>query len=340
MEREAEAICAQKSNWHTIKEDDASGPQPHRVMGELLLAAFKEALPSLHPSVPPIRFDAEACNVSGLLQTQQWRVKVVSIESMQHPAFGGDGAHRQWLLCEAPGSDCQLRPLPLPDLRKIASLFAVDYLLWNYNRFRFKNPAKAAKTHRPQRYTQNVFLQLGAVAHAAPGPALANGLALLDNEFASHLDDLASDKDLRGWLKLHNQVNHVCKAFPSYAAHASFSAYVWSSAGYTPTADAATGCPLEPALVADLHRHGSGRAFAASVLSATSTAGSACMQHLWNHTFSSKECPTLSSYLAARYDSLVVGLQAWGCPMPIVVRDAAGQYSPKPEQPGGKDKAD
>ena len=105
----------------------------------------------------------------------------------------------------------------------------------------------------------------------------------------------------------------VCKAFPSYVDYASFRTYVERSAGYALTADAAIGCPLAPALVADLNRYGSGAAFADAVLSAKRLARSACVQRLWRRTFSSPGCPNLRGYLAARYDALVVGLRAWGC---------------------------
>ena len=85
------------------------------------------------------------------------------------------------------------------------------------------------------------------------------------------------------------------------------------SAGYTITADDHLRCPLAPALVADLNRYGSGAAFADAVLSAKRLARSACVQRLWRRTFSSPGCPNLRGYLAARYDTLVVGLRAWGC---------------------------
>ena len=70
------------------------------------------------------------------------------------------------------------------------------------------------------------------------------------------------------------------------------------SAGYAITADAAIGCPLAPALVADLNRYGSGAAFADAVLSAKRLARSGCVQRLWRRTFSPPGCPNLRGYLA------------------------------------------
>ena len=104
----------------------------------------------------------------------------------------------------------------------------------------------------------------------------------------------------------------VCKAFPSYVDYASFRTYVKRSAGYAITADAAIGCPLAPALVADLNRYGSGAAFADAVLSAKRLARSGCV--LRAAPVETHVQPTglpQSARLPCR--ALVVGLRAWGC---------------------------
>ena len=73
------------------------------------------------------------------------------------------------------------------------------------------------------------------------------------------------------------------------------------------------GCPLPPALILDLERHGSGAGFARAVASALRPAGFACVQRLWNEKFVDGDCPALPAYLAARYDSLMAGVREWGC---------------------------
>uniref|UniRef100_A0A7S0LND9 Uncharacterized protein n=1 Tax=Coccolithus braarudii TaxID=221442 RepID=A0A7S0LND9_9EUKA len=216
-------------------------------------------------------------------------------------------------------------PLTVPILRKVATVLIFDYLLWNFNRFRnykftrtYREGGVPMYDYTSLHYTRNTFVRLNTTDTPsslitfwpADVTSTTAPFAFIDNEFGTHAKI--------GAVRISNasRLDHrhdVCKAFPSYADHASFRSYVQKSAGYTITADDHLRCPLAPALVADLNRYSSGTAFADAVLSAKRHARSACVQRLWRHSFSSPKCPDLRGYLKARYDSLVVGLRAWGC---------------------------
>lgn len=290
--------------WHTVQEDGLqNASQTRRVIGELLGMALQAALSSYRQpvdTVPPLKFDTVACDAAGTLLTQLWNVTQVSFNNMSHAAiFGGREslAESSWTLCETHPRKCTVQPaLTRTVLRKIGSILVFDYLLWNFNRFKFKPPFK-------RRYAQNVFVRSRTAEQPNPVSHIAlvdEPLVFIDNEFASHSD--------APWIK-----SDVCKTFPEYAQKASFKSYVQTAAGYAVTADAALGCPLEPTLIADLGRYRSGAAFADAVLSALRPVGSTCIEHLWNQTFDPRRCPSLPAYLAARHHSLVVGLREWGC---------------------------
>ena len=279
-----------------------------RVLGEMLAKAFQTALPSYHQSVPLVEFDSERCDARKM-RTEVWNVRELSYEGMHHATiFGGDGKIG-WTVCgrirpvgvkhpngteksSTTGRHCNLnQPYTLPLLHNVTGLLVFDYLIWNFNRFKWDLPP--INRH----WTKNVFVRLGTNATTDPKThQLAGGpLAFIDNEFSSHSEKLDAD---------------MCQTFPG---NSSFGDYVLKAAGYRITADASLGCPLPAMLRADLHRHGSGVGFADAVLDALGPSGTACTSSLWNMTFSESRCPALPTYLAARYDSLVVGLRAWGC---------------------------
>ena len=179
-----------------------------RVVGELLGAALRRVLPVYRASIPAVSFDVATCDASTALRTTRWDVQEWSYEDMNAAVLGGGNNRSQPRLCKRirGGSRHACRALHLtpPLLRNLAALVVFDYLLWNYNRFRWRPPYT-------RHYTQNVF-----VRHGRMEPSASEAFAFIDNEFAAH----SEQKHIR---------SSVCRTFPDYTRRASLKTYVQKS---------------------------------------------------------------------------------------------------------------
>ena len=71
---------------------------------------------------------------------------------------------------------------------------------------------------------------------------------------------------------------------------------------------------MGPVLLGELAAYRSGTDFSAAVVAAMGPTRALIAQGRWGQHFKEPGCPDLAAYLAARYDSLMVGLRRWGCP--------------------------
>jgi len=304
-------------------------------VGELLASAFARTLHSYHRSIPdtlivPTAADGSWCvppaesrrdvaksHQRGVLLTAAW-----SLQKVDPPMAGWcgwDGGEQQdWRLCdkirnETGYESCNLLPCSPPAQAAFAAILCFDFLIFNTNRFQGK------------RSNGNLFARLdGCCPHrraaGGNGPPGLNDfdgnsltLAFIDNEFAAH-------------VPLEPLGGPVCTEFPDYDRSGGFAGFVedvvrppkrWSNGAFDDRKRGtvlAERCPVGPALLGELAAYRRGTDFSAAVVAALGPRRTLIAQGRWRQLFKEPGCPDLAAYLAARYDSLMVGLRRWGCP--------------------------
>ena len=310
-----------------------------RLLGELLASAFARTLHSYGRSIPdtlivPTAADGSWCapppesrrdvaksHQRGVLLTALWPVRKVSPPMAGWCGWDG-GEQQDWSLCyptrnETGYESCKLLPCSPHAQAAFAALFCFDFLLFNLNRFKGK------------RSYGNLFARLdGCCPHRRAagdsGPPGLNDfdgnsltLAFIDNEFAAH-------------VPLEPLGGPVCTGFPDYDRIGGLAGFVEdvvrppkrSSNGELENRKRGTvlaaRCPVGPALLGELAAYRRGTDFSAAVVAALGPRRALIAQGRWRQLFKEPGCPDLAAYLAARYDSLMVGLRRWGCELATV----------------------
>ena len=301
-----------------------------RLLGELLASAFARTLHSYGRSIPdtlivPTAADGSWCvpppesrrdvaksHQRGVLLTALWPVRKVS------PPMAGwcgwDGGEQQyWRLCHRTRNEsCSLLPCSPLAQAAFAALLCFDFLLFNINRFKSKY-SHAGTSSRDS-----------TDAAGGSGPPGLNDfdgnsltLAFIDNEFAAH-------------VPLEPLGGPVCTEFPDYDRSGGLAGFVEdvvrppkrSSNGEFENRKRGTvlaaRCPVGPALLGELAAYRRGTDFSAAVVAALGPRRALIAQGRWRQLFKEPGCPDLAAYLAARYDSLMVGLRRWGCELATV----------------------
>jgi hypothetical protein len=322
------------ADWHVVREDNDpkkhKAHQPARVIGELLAAALSLTLPSYGANVPAISFNHTSCspkkNDLGDLLAEHRDVLQVSFEHVNHCAFFGNrsgAGDAEFLVCPGTGrgrhgdrGTAEFRAARHklcarvscahagPAVHAISSLLAFDFLLTNYNR---------VQAWDGDVRTSNGFVEF---VGGGAGPKATRASRLSDTSWSTVL----IDNEMCVWSALH--AHRPCGGEAD--RRLSFRDYVATATGgqLNLTHDAALGCPIGPALLSDIRRHGTGDAFVSALVDAMQPARWRCVARLALRTFAPAFSPhnkrevTLRAYLAARFDSLVAGLREWGCALP------------------------